>query len=254
MNVIFVPSIGLPESIPLLERLAESIDHPIARKVVYNNGIEGILDDFGDKHPDWTVIDSPTGNKGVADSWNECAKLFPEHSSWMLCNEDCHFLAGQLEVVCKCSDDHPNEPLIYLNSSQAFYCFVWHAWGRQNVGEFDPNFAYAYYEDCDYRVRMRLMGITGHSYAIEGKPVVQHGKPRTGGVNYNAVLQSWGLLNRAYWQRKWGSQNFEQATYQTPYNDHRLDVSQWVWYPEERAIRRKLWDTFMSLPNPSIYE
>lgn len=254
MNVLFVPSLGLLDSIPLLERLAASIDYPVQRKMVFNNGIEGILDEFGDKHSDWIVLDSPTGNKGVADSWNECAKLFPESPSWMLCNEDCWFLPGQLEAICKCSDQHLDEPLMYPNSSQPFYCFVWHAWGKHHVGEFDANFAYAYYEDCDYRVRMRLMGITGHSYAIEGKPPVQHGKPQTGGMNYNAFLQACGLLNREYWQRKWGNQNFEHATYETPYRDQRLTVDQWVWKPEERETRRKIYDAWMSLPNPSIYE
>ncbi len=254
MNVLFVPSIGLPDSIPLLERLANSIDYPIARKVVYNNGEGDALESFKDNHTDWLVIDSPTGNKGVADSWNECAKLFPEQPSWMLCNEDCWFLPGQLEAVCKCSDDHLNEPLMYLNSSQAFYCFVWHAWGRKNVGEFDPNFFPAYYEDCDYRVRMRIMGITGHSLAIEGKPVVPHGKPRTGGMNYKAMLDGCGLLNRVYWQRKWGNQNFDISTYTNPYKDHRLEVNQWAWYPEQRQIRKEIWDAWMSLPNPSIYD
>lgn len=252
MHVLFVPCLSLDVS--LLERLARSIDYPIQRKVAFNNGEPDALEEFGDNHPDWIIIDSPTGNKGVADSWNECSKLFPEHPSWMMCNEDCWFLPGQLEVISKCSDAHLNEPLIYLNSSQAFYCFVWHRWGKDNVGEFDANFYVAYNEDCDYRVRMRLMGITGHSYAIEGKPVVQHGKPRTGGVNYNAMLQGCGLLNREYWQRKWGNQNFETATYPTPYNDQRLTVDQWVWYPEERAVRRRLWESFMSLPNPSIYD
>jgi hypothetical protein len=61
-------------------------------------------------------------------------------------------------------------------------------------------------------------------------------------------------MNREYWFRKWGNQNFEEATYQTPYKDQRLTVDQWVWYPEDRAIRRRLWDSFLSLPNPSLYD
>ncbi len=254
MNVMFVPSIGLPDSIPLLERLAASIDYPIARKVIWNNGIEGVLDKFADEHSDWIVIESPTGNKGVADSWNECAKLFPEHSAWMLCNEDCWFLPGQLKTICECSDAHPTEPLIYLNSSQAYYCFVWHEWGKENVGEFDANFWPAYYEDCDYKVRLRLMGITGHSYAIEGKPVVQHGKPKTGGMNYSAMINGCGLINRVYWRLKWGNQSFDISTYTNPYKDHRLEVNQWAWNPNGRAIRREIYDAWLSLPNPSIYE
>ncbi len=252
MNVLFVPTLSLDVS--LLGRLASSIDYPIARKVAFNNGKEDALESFAEHHPDWIVVDSITGNKGVADSWNECPKMFPGEAGWLLCNDDCWFLPGQLEKICKHADKYPNEPVVYTNSTQPYYCFVWNEAGRKLVGEFDPNFFVGYYEDCDYRVRMRLLGITGHSYVMEGEPPVPHGKPRTGGDNYAALLNGCGLLNRAYWQRKWGAQNFEQATYQTPYNDHRLTVDQFVWYPEERAIRRKLWETFMSLPNPSIYD
>lgn len=252
MNTLFVPTISL--DITLIERLANSVDFPISRKVAFNNGREDALEDFKNRHPDWMVIDSNTGNKGVADSWNECAKMFAGESGWLLCNDDSWFLPGQLEAIWRHAVQYPNEPVLYLNSTQPYHCFVWNAYGKRLVGEFDPNFYVGYYEDCDYRVRMRLLGITGHSYIMEGQPVVPHGKPKTGGMNYNAMLQGCGLLNRAYWLRKWGNQNFEEATYKTPYNDQRLGVNEWVWYPEERATRRKLWDTFMSLPNPSIYD
>src|SRR5205823_3176405 len=108
--------------------------------------------------------------------------------------------------------------------------------------------------DCDMRIRHRLKGYTGYVYALQGLEPLPHGKPRTGGVNYNAMLQGCGLLNREYWLRKWGSLNFENATYQTPYKDHRLTVDQWVYYPEERVPRRRMWEIFMSLPSPSIYD
>ncbi len=252
MNTLFVPTISL--DISLLDRLADSIDFSISKKVAFNNGKEDALEDFGNRHPDWIIIDSDTGNKGVADSWNECAKMFNGETGWLLCNDDCWFLPGQLETIWKHAMQYPNEPVLYLNSTQPYYCFVWNAYGKRVVGEFDANFAFAYYEDCDYRVRMRLMGITGHSYIMEGKPPVPHGKPRTGGMNYGAVLQSWGLLNRVYWRRKWGNQNFDEATYKTPYNDHRLTVDQWAWYPEDRAVRKRLWESFLALPNPSLYD
>lgn len=251
MKTLFVPALSLDLS--LLNRLADSIDWPIEKKVALNNGPENALESFGESHPDWMVIDSPTGNKGVADSWNYCAKLFPNESAFLLCNEDCWFLPGQLEKICSTSDHNIGEPIIYLNSSQAFYCFVWHAAGREQFGEFDANFFPAYYEDCDYRVRMRLAGKTDFVYALEGQPVVPHGKPRTGGVNYAALINGCGLLNRAYWLRKWGSMSMEQAAYPTPYRDHRLTAKDWVWYPEHRAELFPLWRSFLE-QNPSIYD
>lgn len=248
--ILFVPCLSLDTS--LITRLADSIDYPLT-KVAFNNGPEDALEKFGDTHP-WIIIDSRTGNKGVADSWNTCAKMFPNEPSWLIVNEDCWFLPGQLEKICECADANPNEPVIFLNSSQAFYCFVWTAAGRKEFGEFDANFFPGYYEDCDYRVRMQLKGKTDYVYALESEPVVPHGKPRTGGVNYTAMLQGAGLINRAYWKRKWGSLDFEEATYQTPYNDHRLGVNEWVWDPAHRAKLFPLWETFMSLPSPSIYD
>jgi hypothetical protein len=253
MNVLFVPTLGL--DVTLLERLADSVDYHVRSKVVWNNGEPGALDGFRDTHDDWQIKESPYGNAGVAGAWNQCAKMFPEEQSWLIMNDDAYFLPGYLETIIKCARQHEHEPIIYLNHSNAYYAFVWSARGRKEFGEFDENLWPAYYEDCDYSVRLRAKGYNGYVYALEGKEPLPHGKPRTGGVNYNALLQGCGLLNREYWLRKWGNQDFHGApTYQTPYNDQRLTVDQWAWYPDDRAVRRRLWDSFMSLPNPSIYE
>lgn len=252
MNVLFVPTLGLDVS--LLDRLAASVDYPVRSKCVFNNGEPGSLDGFRDTHDDWIVKESAVGNMGVAGAWNQCAKMFPEEQSWLIANDDCWFLPGYLETICKCADEHSTEPVVMLNNSNPFYCFVWTKRGKDEFGEFDENFAFAYYEDCDMRVRHRLKGYNGYVYALQGLEPLPHGKPRTGGMNYSAMINACGLLNREYWLRKWGNQNFETSTYLTPYNDQRLTVDQWAWYPEERSVRRRLWDSFMSLPNPSIYD
>ncbi len=252
MNVLFVPTLGLDLS--LLERLAQSVDYPLKWKVAFNNGEPGALDSFRDRHEDWIVKESAFGNMGVAGSWNYCAKLFPEEQSWLLMNDDAWFLPGYLEQICNTARQYVQEPIIHLNNSNAYYCFVWTKRGRSDFGEFDENFWPAYYEDCDYRVRHRLKGYNGYVYALQGQEPLPHGKPRTGGMNYNAMLQGCGLMNRLYWFYKWGNQNFETATYQQPYMDTRLGVDQWAWYPEKREERKKIWEAWMSLPNPSIYD
>lgn len=252
MTTLCVPSIGLDVS--LLERFAASLDYNIPNKLAINNGPEDALEEFGDKHHDWIVHEPPTGNLGVADSWNYCAKIFPNEKSWLLANEDCFFLPGQLQQVCEAADAYPDEPLIYLNSSQAYYCFVWQAAGKRDYGEFDPNFFPSYYEDQDYRVRMRLAGKMDFIYALQGQPVVPHGKPRDGGVNYTAMQQGAGLLNRAYWRKKWGTDNHEWAKYSTPYKDHRLTIRDWIWDAKHRSEIFPLWREFLAQPNPSIYD
>jgi len=252
MNVLFVPTLGLDLS--LLERLANSVDYAIHAKCVFNNGEPGTLDSFKDAHPDWIVKESAWGNRGVAGSWNECAKLFPEEQSWLIMNDDAYFLPGYLEKICKCAREHETEPVIFLNNSNAFYCWVWTQRGRKEFGEFDENFWPAYYEDNDYKVRLKLKGYNGFVYALQGCEPLPHGKLKTGGMNYNGMLQGCGLLNRLYWYYKWGNQSFDISTYTTPYKDHRLEVNQWAWNPQGRAIRREIYDAWISLPNPSIYE
>lgn len=252
MNVLFVPTLGLDLS--LLERLANSVDYHIRSKVAFNNGEPGALDSFRDKHDDWIIKESVTGNLGVAGSWNQCAKMFPEEKTWLIMNDDAYFLPSYLETIATCARQHETEPIIYLNNSNAYYCFVWTARGKRDFGDFDENFWPAYYEDCDYRVRLRKMGYNGYVYALQGQEPLPHGKPRTGGINYGAMLQGCGLFNRQYWYYKWGNQNFEEATYETPYKDHRLTVDQWAYNPTERQKRRDIYDAWLSLPNPSIYD
>jgi hypothetical protein len=90
---------------------------------------------------------------------------------------------------------------------------------------------------------------------LQGLPPLPHGKPRSGGNNYNALIQGCGLLNRAYWFRKWGNYgNYESSVYQQPYKDQRIPINEWIWYPKYRRNARPLWEAFLSQPNPSIYD
>lgn len=262
MNVLFVPSLGL--DLTLLERLAASVDYPVKYKVAWNNGPVGALEPFRDAHPDWIIKDSPIGNRGVAGSWNECAKWFSAESCWLLMNEDAWFLTGQLERISAQADLIDTKvPVMYLNDSHAYYCFLWTQAGRDLIGEFDENLWPAYYEDYDYRVRLELarpsesFGIRPnwcYGYPLQGEEPVPHGKPRAGGTDYAAMIQGCGLLNRAYWRRKWGGEDPPSQVHGTPYNDQRLTFKDWVWYPEERAKRHPLWETFINAPHPSIYD
>lgn len=251
MNVLFVPSIGLDVS--LLERLAASVDFPVDYKLAWNNGPLGALDSFARLHRDWIVKDSAFGNLGCSGSWNQAAKVFPDEPAILLINEDAYFLPGQLEQLCSAADHNRDAPLIHVNDGNAFYCFCWTRAGRAQFGTFDENLWPAYYEDTDMRIRHRLAGITTYPYALQGQTPVPHGKPRTGGDNYAGMINGCGLFNRAYMIKKWGGYGGE-SIYQTPYRDHRLKPSEWVWYPEERAKRFPIWDCFINMPNANIYE
>lgn len=251
MQVLFVPSIGL--DISLLERLANSVDFYVKHKVAFNNGPAGALDDFGDRHRDWIIKESQVRNMGVAGSWNLCPHMFPEESAWMLMNEDAYFLPGYLEQICKCADKNPKAPMIFLNESNAYYCFVWTAEGLEKFGMFDENLWPAYMEDYDMRIRHRLGGVTSWTMALQGLPPLPHGKPQVGGPRYNAMIQGTSLIGLEYFYTKWGTLELEKPVYNVPYGDSRLPLKEWVWNPEHRAKLIPIWESFMALPNPSIY-
>lgn len=252
MNVLFTCTLGL--DISLLDRLADSVDYNIPWKIVLNNGALGVLEEFSRKHPDWVVKEEGL-NLGVAGSWNFANKLFPDEPTMLIVNDDAFFLPGYLEKIVRCADDNPDAPLIHCNDSNAYYAFVSTRAGREKFGPFDDNLWPAYYEDVEMRIRHRIAGVITYPYALQGLPPLPHGKPRTGGVNYNAMIQGCGLFNRAYMLKKWNSYNDLDASFRAnPYGDHRLSYRDVVWYPEERAMRHPLWRTFMELPNPSIYE
>lgn len=251
-RIIFVPSIGL--DVTLLERLADSIDTHCDYRVAWNNGPLGALDAFAERHEGWIVKDSAFGNLGCAGSWNEAAKLFPDEPALLLVNEDTWFLPDQLDMMFSVMENRPDVDMVHVNNTQSYHCFGWTRAGRERFGTFDENYYVAYGEDCDMRIRHRLSGSYKYAYALPDQPTVPHGKPRTGGVNYSAMIQGCGLFNRAYHRKKWGTDSFEKAELQTPYRDHRLTFKDWVWYPEEREMRHHLWRTFIESPKASIYE
>ena len=249
MNVLFVPTLGLDA--PLLERLASSIDHPIRYKVAYNNGTTGALEGFRETHPDWIVKEPAIGNRGVAGSWNDCAKMFPQEQAWLLMNDDAYFLPGQLQQMINCYRAYSTSHLIFSNQTNWFHCYIWTAKAWQEIGTFDENLWPAYLEDRDYMIRV---GLAKGEVANAEIDTVPHGKPKCGGIDYGAMIQGTGIINRQYYRRKWGNIHTDSPVpeYPTPYNDHRLTFKEWVWYPEHRAKLHPLWEAFME--NPSIYD
>lgn len=249
MNCLIVPTLALDTT--LIERLARSIDYPVKHKLAINNGPFGALNEFRANHPDWIVMGNGR-NHGVAASWNMAPQLWPHEQSWMLVNDDVEFHPGALQRFCEESDRlRTTCPIVFLNDTEPFYAFVWTQLGRENVGLWDENFWPAYYEDSDMRIRLRLSGYAPVNVFGKDCPV-NHGKPQVGGMNYGAMIQGCGLFGREYFLRKWGIVSNDGSTkFSAPFNRDR--VKDW-WLNEDRLNRiRPLWETFMAMPNPSIY-
>jgi GT2 family glycosyltransferase len=242
MNCLLVPAIGL--DLNLINRFADSIDFPIAHKCIVNNGRLGVFDDFHKQRPDWGIYE--TGhNIGVAASWNLAPQFWPNEKCWLICNEDVWFEKGSLEAICKGSDRlADNCDMVHTN--ETYPCFVWTRRGIRRFGTFDENFFPLYYEDWDMRFRHRLGNA---DLPIVVQSGVHHGKPYHGGQNWNGMKDGCGVFNREYFLRKWG--DLDAPKFKTPYNQGG-NLGHWSF---EEARRRKIepiWETFMSMPNPSI--
>jgi hypothetical protein len=248
MNVLLVPSLGL--DISLIERLARSVDFPIKYKVAINNGKIGALDEFRNRHRDWTVVDIGK-NLGCAGSWNLAPEIFPTEPCWLISNDDQEFQPGVLEKICKAADEHcKDHHIIYVNQFDAFDLFVWTAKGVKEIGTFDENFWGVYCEDWEYRCRLKV-GNAMQFRMNENLPI-KHGKPAAG-KHYHELLAGWKPLNEDYLKRKWGTIG-DNPIFNCPFFNPHNPINEWKLEEENRRKREVFWNAFWNRPNVSLYE
>src|SRR6478609_1560237 len=90
--VLIVPILNQPE---LLYRMLKSIDHPVDRVVVIDNG-DVVLDLSEDEPWGQLRIVRPGHNLGVAASWNLGLRVTPQAPWWLIVNHDLEFGPGDL--------------------------------------------------------------------------------------------------------------------------------------------------------------
>lgn len=215
----------------LLLRCVASIDHPVERLVVVQNGYEDGTVEPPKCVKDFTLIRHP--NAGVAASWNEVIKLFPA-DWWLIANNDIQFTPGDLTRMDEAIQR--GEVGCYYGNHGASWFGVTKA-AIQAVGLFDENFFPAYLEDCDWSCRADLLGVnrttvqecrsihgdaksTG-SCTIMSDQAVRDKNHRTHGRNFE------------YYRRKWGGIN-GQETFKTPFNEPNWPIQHWMFDPDFR--------------------
>jgi len=256
MNVLLIPTLAF--DLTLLDRVSDTIDYPIKHKVLIGNGRPGSLDEWGKKHKDWTILQQ-TENLGVAGSWNMAPKLFPDEKCWFICNDDIWFDPGAVQRVCEFSDEHCDECDIIGNNCM-WASFTWTPKGVRRFGTFDENLWPAYHEDQDMGIRINAGARPGcpegvrMNVPVDG-PLIHHGKPRCGGVEYTGLIGGVSLFQREYIYRKWGLKYLKPGEpYHFPFNNPNNPPSYWKFEPYRRRILQGIWDTFMQQENPSIYD
>jgi len=141
----------------LLERCIDSLDFPVEKIIIIDNGgkIEEdcLMMPRNSRHGKTYIMNTPS-NLGVATSWNLGIKMTPFASGWILMNSDAWFLPDQLEKFWnECNSDR-----ILLTGDPRWACAWIGSEVVKDVGLFCEAFHPAYFEDNDYERRAVRLG------------------------------------------------------------------------------------------------
>lgn len=163
LPLLGVPILNRPD---LLERLLESLDHPVDTLAIVDNSrgspseaaVRSLLDrleEVGSPGVARIAVARPFGNAGVAASWNLILRAFPAAPVGLLLNNDVVMAPGVLaQALQQLKASEPQlMPLLPVPQQFSAFAITAPCWDR--LGLFDPGFHPAYCEDLDYRDRLR---------------------------------------------------------------------------------------------------
>jgi hypothetical protein len=205
--VIIIPVLNRYD---LMERAIRSIDYPVERLIIIDNG-DGYDPDMLAWTAPWQHIQNwylwrmPT-NLGVAPSWNLGIKATPHARGWLLLNSDAYFQPGQLQhFYADCEDN------MVVRTEQNWSC----VWVGQDVvskiGLFSECYVPAYFEDNDYEQRAKASNIpvmvsdavVGHdnSSTLKANPAFGEKNQRSFADNNNLHDMRWrsGIPDAGAW-------------------------------------------------------
>lgn len=223
--VLGIPILNHPE---LLQRVFDTIDEPIGRLFVVDNG--GVLKgtklrwptDVGSIH-----ISDPGWNQGVAASWNHVIKANMRESWWMIGCNDMYFEKGSLHRMAEFMDGLDNESDPALARLQVgnepwghhFGLFCPNAAAIEEVGWFDENMHPIFYEDTAWIRKANALGVE--------MPLISSYSHHDGNQSWkgNAVLSE---SNKRSWQGNSLYFDSQEAVYEwTPPPLYRLRDQAW---------------------------
>lgn len=227
--VLGVAILNQPE---LLDRLMASIDHPVDRLVVIDNG--DVIDPFIGGHrmtPYRAHVVKPGHNLGCAESWNLIIRANPLAPYWVITNHDIEFGPGDLARLEAAIE--PRAAIVY--HLLGFAAFAITPPAIHAAGWFDGGFINGYDEDVDYSRRCELAGVRRVEVGFSGSHVGSatiHSDPdlrRWNGISHGA--------NDAYYREKWGGDKLGGETFSTPWNSGRIQDTR----PDINRLRDFTW-------------
>lgn len=219
---MIVPILTQPE---LLDKMLASIDHPVERVIVIDNGacIDTSLGGRAVMPFKVNVVRLPH-NIGVAASWNLGIKASPLSPYFVIVNHDIEWGPGDLARLEAKVDPRANA--VYYSFGMAAFAVTPPA--LQAVGWWDESIHPAYDEDIDWQRRARLVGTLEVETGFTGKHV------GSATIMSDPVLRAYNgrthAANDRYYAAKWGGEKQGGETFTTPFNrgghmgDWRLDI------------------------------
>lgn len=222
----------------LLLRLVKSIDYPYGKMVIIHNGygrdpeVAEAIDWITVNLHDVYVCRSVQGF-GVAASWNRIVRDFPAPYHFILSN-DIQFTPGDMAKLVEEAITAPSPSMVVGNQGLAF--FIVTREGIERVGYFDENFYPAYFEDCDWGIRLERTGekltVVPGVNAIHGEAPYWGSSTIKSDAEYSKKNGITFSLNQAYFLRKWGAlPPTNPQMFQHPFNDPNWPVTRWELQP-----------------------
>jgi len=192
----------------LLRVMLTSIDSGTmrpSRLLVLDNG-RSLFDELRgwDSFPLWNVTHCslPGKDRGVAASWNEAIR-WANGGPLVICNDDITFAPDAFEKLVH--GMRWGEPdLATTGNVGGFVCFAMTSELVAKIGTFDERFFPAYFEDEDYRYRMKLAGLEPRP--IDGCDIrhVESGTLKAMTEEQKEVFKLQFMNNATLYRQKWG--------------------------------------------------
>lgn len=197
--------------------MLDTIDVKIQHLVLIDNGdnLDKIRFPKLVKHVHYIPLPA---NLGVAGSWNLGIKVTPHHDRWFIASNDIMLAPGDLAML---ADAKTNE----LTLTESFPGFQIFAVGEdviREVGLFDENFHPAYFEDDDFKRRVKAKG-----FNIVTMPLgVKHDNSSTLRANSKFQKQNSRTFedNELHFRRKVAGNDFTPGHWSL----HRRRRNEWV--------------------------
>ena len=191
----------------LLYRMLDSIDRPIARLVIIDNGNAlNTSTGWPVEHVQRTSVIKMPANLGVAGSWNLGIKATPFAPWWLIVNHDVMFEPGALGQFATMAAP---DTLVLNGGPQPWCAFAIGEDIVRDVGLFDESLHPGYFEDVDMERRCTP------TVPIVRLPagLIHHDNSSTLASGYGEQNNRTYASNAEYYQRKVGAGDLTEGTW-----------------------------------------